>query len=148
MDISQVETGLWLGAMPRIVPRGVDAIVNLVSWGEPALGIPELQFVRLLLAPILDGPFPGIAWLDSTVDTVLRWRQEGLRVLVACAAGRSRCALVTTAVMMKLHGWAADGALDWVRQARPVANPNLSFRVGLRDYQAFLAASQEVTKIG
>jgi protein-tyrosine phosphatase len=134
--------------MPSVVPPDLDAIVNLVSWGEPALGIPGRRFVRLLLAPILDGPFPGIAWLDSTVDTVLRWRREGLRVLVACAAGRSRCALVTTAVLMKLHGWAADGALDWVRQARPVVNPNPAFRQGLTDYQAFLAAGQEVTKIG
>jgi hypothetical protein len=137
-DITEIEPGLWLGAAVEQVPPGIDAIVNLVESKEQAFRLPRGSLVRLLLAPIPDGPFPGIAWLDSTVDTVLRWRQEGLAVLIHCAAGVSRCALVTVAVMMKGHGWGAVAALERVARARPWINPNPHFRQGLKTYEDLL----------
>jgi hypothetical protein len=137
-DITEIEPGLWLGAAVEQVPPGIDAIVNLVESKEQAFRLPRGSWVRLLLAPIPDGLFPGTAWLDSTVDTVLRWRHEGLAVLIHCAAGVSRCALVTVAVLMKGHGWSAAAALERVADARPWINPNPHFRQGLKTYEDLL----------
>jgi protein-tyrosine phosphatase len=136
--IIQVEKWLWVGSVPKATPRHINCIVNLVEGYETGFRIPNGPFVRLMFAPIPDGVFRGVDWLDSTVDTILRWHNEGLSTLIHCAAGLSRAPLVTTAVLMKSYSWGRDKALEKVRLNHPTALPNPYFMEGLSAYENFL----------
>jgi hypothetical protein len=132
--MTEIEPGLWQGSAVAAVPPGIDCLVNLAEGHEPGFRLPPGAFVRLMLAPIQDGPYRGDAWLASTVDTVLQWRAEGLSVLVCCQAGLSRSSLVMAAVLMTAHQWTAAQALTFLVARRPQANPNAAFRRALADY--------------
>lgn len=137
-DIACISRGLWVGAAVAEVPPGIDAIVNLTEPSEKAFRLPQGRFVRMMFAPIPDRDFPGIKWLDATVETILEWWNRGLSVLIHCTAGISRSVMVMAAVFMKLHMSTRDGALEVIARERPVLNPNRSFLMGLQQYENFL----------
>lgn len=138
-DIDNIEDGLWLGAAVPHVPDGIHAIVNLVDDTDPCCRLPTGIYARIMFAPIPDGPYrKGMEWLDSTVDTILRWKREQLSILIHCSAGISRSAFVTAAVLMKEHCWDKDKALDHIGAFRPGIHPNKWFAMTLTDYYKHL----------
>mmetsp|Transcript_44461 Transcript_44461/g.89717 ORF Transcript_44461/g.89717 Transcript_44461/m.89717 type:complete len:90 (+) Transcript_44461:3-272(+) len=77
-----------------------------------------------------------MGWLGGSPET---------RGVVHCAGGGSRSASVVIAHVMlsappgDLHR-TYDGALAFVREIRPVVDPNLGFEAQLRELEAALAA--------
>jgi protein-tyrosine phosphatase len=43
--------------------------------------------------------------------------------------------MVTTAYLVKKHGWTRDHALAFVRKSRPVASPNRAFMERLAEWE-------------
>lgn len=60
--------------------------------------------------------------------------EQGKRVLVHCAAGRSRSGAVVVALLSVMNGWSYDEALAYVQQRRPIVLPNEGFELQLRQY--------------
>lgn len=115
-DAHRIARKLWVGSYPR-PDAGMyfDAVVLCAR---------ELQEHRLrcavLHAPFSDTPAPTLGDVAVAVEAarqVQSARAEGKRVLVTCAAGRNRSALVATLALV-LDGYAPDRAIARVRERR------------------------------
>jgi protein-tyrosine phosphatase len=120
-DAKDVEMLKWMG---------VNRILNLVEDTEYrpgdreavelALADSEIKERRLRLTDF--GGIPATA-LDIAVQTVNGWLDEDLIVYVHCRAGWQRSATVASAVVAVRRQLDAEDALDFVKRAKPSADP-------------------------
>ncbi|KAJ3587757.1 hypothetical protein NHX12_011354 [Muraenolepis orangiensis] len=81
-------------------------------------------------------------WTD-TYNFINMARKSGQAVLVHCKMGVSRSASTVIAYAMKKQRWPVDVTLSYVRELRPIANPNDGFAKQLQTYSGILNASQQ-----
>jgi protein-tyrosine phosphatase len=136
-----VAPGLYIGRLPfpfeldRVRAAGVGAVLNL-CWEFPRFsGTDREPGIETAHVPILDGSPPSDRQFREAVEWAVRWRAEGLCVLVHCAQGHGRTATVAAAILLRL-GLAPDveQALSMVRAVRPRARPSLQQRAALIRY--------------
>jgi protein-tyrosine phosphatase/membrane-associated phospholipid phosphatase len=92
---SRVAERLWLSRFPTAAElrrTGADAVLDLTA-EFPRLVRPEVY--RCI--PVLDLTVPGQSDLRAAVDAIHAWHAEGRTVLVCCALGYARSALVAAA---------------------------------------------------
>ncbi|MFV2198203.1 ADP-ribosylglycohydrolase family protein [Nocardiopsis sp. LOL_012] len=127
------DEGVVLGNLPLAdldpAALGVDAVVSLCRVGAADFGhVPARDHVQVWLIDQPGANAHGHHTLDQAARAVHGLRAEGRRVLVHCAAGRSRTPSVA-ARYSGLLGVDPATALDEVCQAladnRPVLNPEL-----------------------
>ncbi|PRP76262.1 hypothetical protein PROFUN_07784 [Planoprotostelium fungivorum] len=86
--------------------------------------------------------------LMSHFEETNRWieqaRTEGELVIVHCAAGVSRSATIIIAYLMKHKSMTLRQAFDFVREKRPVVNPNSGFLKQLCKYEEKLYGKNSV----
>ncbi|CAB1325323.1 unnamed protein product [Coregonus sp. 'balchen'] len=70
-------------------------------------------------------------------------RQSGQAVLVHCKMGVSRSGSTVVAYAMKQQRWSLEVALSYVRDRRPIVQPNEGFMKQLHTYSGILNASQQ-----
>ncbi|XP_041916813.1 protein phosphatase Slingshot homolog 3 [Alosa sapidissima] len=70
-------------------------------------------------------------------------RQSGQAVLVHCKMGVSRSASTVMAYLMKQQGLTLEEALSYVRECRPIVQPNDGFMQQLQTYSGILSASKQ-----
>jgi hypothetical protein len=119
---------LWVGRVPwpwegpRVRSLGVRAVLNLCAeFGDLArLGRSPLGYARI---PVFDATAPSAARLEEAVAWCEARLRAGDPVLVHCAHGHGRSALVAAATLLTM-GEADDPAqaLEAVRRARPGVN--------------------------
>ncbi len=129
LDLGWVQPWLAVGSRPYAAQRqqirdlGVDSIVSLhplppedrAAWVEAGARVVEVPIRDWVAIP---------SWqISHAVDTVLRERADGRRVLLHCLAGVNRAPSVAAAVLCRLEGIGVDEALRRVRTARPAASP-------------------------
>uniref|UniRef100_A0A7S1NA92 protein-tyrosine-phosphatase n=1 Tax=Eutreptiella gymnastica TaxID=73025 RepID=A0A7S1NA92_9EUGL len=73
--------------------------------------------------------------LQKGVDYIIAVEREGGKVLVHCFAGLSRSASIVCAYLIQKNHWTVAQALNFVRLARPAAQPNSGFMAKLRLFQ-------------
>lgn len=129
-----IENGLYQGGMPdEFMPREITAVLSLMHSNDVRhLLHPHVEMYAWL--PILDGPFPGLPWLEAAVKMIEAMREAGQVVYIHCRAGISRSTMVTAAYLMKKNGWDRDTALEWIATANRHVDPNPHFLKGLREY--------------
>lgn len=134
LDITEIEPGLWQGADPGTeLPSHIHYVVDLRDDERPIL---YHKYVHgILWMPVRDGIFPGLSWLESIVDYILQAKQQGFEVLVHCAMGISRSALVCAAVLMKEHQITLIEAKERLRERRPWIDPAPRYDEALREYE-------------
>ncbi|KAJ8015747.1 hypothetical protein DPEC_G00029360 [Dallia pectoralis] len=81
-------------------------------------------------------------WKD-TYSFINRARLNGESVLVHCKMGVSRSASTVVAYAMKHERWPLDVALAFVKDRRPIVQPNDGFMKQLQTYSGILSASQQ-----
>lgn len=139
-NYSKVDTGLYVGGCMHAVPDGVKVVFD---FREAADELDGLELVGSVWLPIPDGEFPGIQWLDMTVDLVTAFCSRGVPVLLHCTSGVSRSGMVATAFEMRTRHLGRDAALEMVRRGRPVVTPNPEFMLGLLQYEHWLKGRTE-----
>jgi protein-tyrosine phosphatase/membrane-associated phospholipid phosphatase len=116
---SQIADGVWIDRFPTAAElrrTKADAVLDLTA-----------ELVRLAPAsayrclPVLDLTVPTQDDLRAAVGAIEAWRAQGLTVLICCALGYSRSALVAAAWVSDQHPELKDPAqvLAKVRAARP-----------------------------
>ncbi|XP_069089041.1 protein phosphatase Slingshot homolog 3 [Pleurodeles waltl] len=90
---------------------------------------------------------------EETTDLLSHWketyrfisnaRKQNTRVLVHCKMGVSRSGSTVIAYAMKEYGWSLEEALRYVKEKRPIVNPNPGFMRQLLIYQGILDASKQ-----
>ena len=135
--LTEIESGICQGADPGvIIPTHIKVIINL---RDDIINMPLPRYTHAYLwIPLQDNVFPGINWLDSLVDFIISQRKSGLDVLIHCAMGISRSALVCTAVLMKLHNLPVYKALQLLRSKRSEIDPAPNYHIALYTYEKFL----------
>ncbi|XP_026874367.2 protein phosphatase Slingshot homolog 3 [Electrophorus electricus] len=84
-----------------------------------------------------------LAHWNNTYMFINDARKHGQAVLVHCKMGVSRSASTVMAFLMKQQGWGLDHALNYVRERRPIVQPNDSFFRQLQIYSGILSASKQ-----
>eukprot|EP01006_Ploeotia_vitrea_P049279 TRINITY_DN67324_c9_g2_i1.p3 TRINITY_DN67324_c9_g2~~TRINITY_DN67324_c9_g2_i1.p3 ORF type:complete len:170 (-),score=60.78 TRINITY_DN67324_c9_g2_i1:46-555(-) len=98
-----------------------------------------------MTVPLLDSPTCSLLpHLEECHAFIERGRAAG-GVLVHCFAGKSRSASVIVAYLMKSERWRLIRALAFLRDKRPVIQPNIGFLRQLRqlDHRWFSVHSSE-----
>lgn len=128
---SEVAPRLYVGSKPPPGQHcGVDVIVlTAMEYQPPARLFPGTEVIH---APLDDAPGRQMR-ADEIVDAtkvaslVARCLRGGRRVLVSCAMGLNRSALVAALAMHEVYGMDADEIIARLRRARGVlalSNPN------------------------
>lgn len=130
-DANLIVPGLYVGSKPP--PGGypnVDVIVLAAQEYQPqALQFPGVEVIH---APLDDDPTRPmheneIAMVARAACRVAHRLREGQRVLVTCAMGLNRSALIAALAMHEVHGMGADEIIACLRKARgswALSNPN------------------------
>lgn len=129
---------------------GADAIVNLMSDGEHETTIASFAAVKgsdefvdgvesvraYVHLPIMDGPYPGMAWLKMSVSIVEALMENHKKVYIHCRAGISRSSMLTAAVVMKKNGWRDHNkTLNFIAEKNPAIDPAPNFIRILKEFE-------------
>ncbi len=128
---------LFVGAYPldqddvgMLARLGVNRVLNLTEDGEygpgdrqaveRALAAARIEECRVSLVDY--GGLPAEN-LESAVQEVNRWLDDGARIYIHCRAGWQRSAAVAAAVVALREGIGIDEALAYVQGRKPSADP-------------------------
>ena len=123
MNADQVSKNLWVGGVPtnpHEVEKKFDALVLCAKEFQDVFPPHKHKTTELILAPMYDGKPTNVEKrraLKAAVDVRERL-DRGKKVLVTCAAGVNRSALVASMAMMMGEGETAKSAVDKIRKKR------------------------------
>lgn len=136
--ISNVDEGIYQSGLINFFPQEIQAVLCLCSGIEVAdplrygyypnpFAAPHLKAYEW--RPMFDDPreAPSVEWLNEILDRIQQWRGHGWNVLIHCTVGISRSSLVTCAWIMRQHNLPMNQALEYLRENRKCARPNLGF---------------------
>ncbi|SOY47324.1 putative protein phosphatase (S/T or Tyr) [Cupriavidus taiwanensis] len=117
---SAIAPGVWVGRFPtssELRALGADAVLDLSAELPRAATAPGLAY---RCVPVLDLTVPTPQQIGQAVAQLDAWQRQGRRVLVSCALGYSRSALVAAAWLARRQALRdAGAALAALRQHRP-----------------------------
>lgn len=115
--VNHVADGVWIGRLPgKAEMQQADAD----AWLDLTAEFPRwVECDAYACVPVLDLTVPSQAQLRRAVAQIEAWHREGRTVLVTCALGYSRSALVVACWIAAHRQCPAARALDTLRAARP-----------------------------
>lgn len=116
MSADWIADKLWLGSFPDACPPGVDVVFLCAKELQNMGNEYDCEVVRVPL----DDAAPTAREVQFALEAAKQvnvFRKQGKRVLVTCAQGVNRSALVVALALMR-HGWSADDAIDHIRERR------------------------------
>lgn len=129
--LDEVAPKLFVGSRP---PPGRYEDIDTIVLAAEEYQVPIVQFpgTEVLHAPLDDDPSRSlredeIRMALRTADRVARRLRAGRRVLVTCAMGLNRSALVAGLAMLEVYGMKPDEIVSRIRKARgswALSNPN------------------------
>lgn len=135
-DISKILDNLYLGSYEdaidfyKLKNLGITHIVNLSYLPNP---YPN-DFVYLKI-DLYDDPLENISqYFNFTIQWIYDAIMNGGKVLVHCRAGISRSSTIILAFLVKLFGITLEKAYNYVKNIRPIIQPNEGFVKQLKDY--------------
>ena len=135
-DLSEVYPGLFLSSVypasddGLLKSRGITHIINLSGLGN--LHPTEFVYYRI---DIDDRESENIAqYFKPAIEFIMNAMLVGGKVLIHCAAGVSRSPTIVMAYLIDRHNFTPATALKYVRERRPVVDPNLGFRRQLVEF--------------
>lgn len=148
--INQVDKNIFIGdhnaAKSREILRnfGINFIVNTTievpSYFE---NDPSLHYLTLGL---YDNPTPGDENLFDVLEPSYRYimnvikRNPDARILVHCHAGISRSSSIVLYYLMRTRGWDYQTSLKYLKERRPIVNPNNWYAKMLMDAHKMFSA--------
>ncbi|WP_437934024.1 phosphatase domain-containing protein [Sorangium sp. So ce341] len=117
-DPSDAPVEAWLGFMAR---QGMREVLCLLDEGElalhrvPLLGRYQREFLRVTHVPLEGGAIPSPDALERALAALRRAEAGGAPIVVHCASGAGRAAVVLAAWLRARHGLAPDAAIGAIR---------------------------------
>jgi protein-tyrosine phosphatase/membrane-associated phospholipid phosphatase len=115
--VDHVADGVWIGRLPgeaEMRQANADALLDLTAEFPR-----RVESDAYCCVPVLDLTVPSQAQLQRAVRQIEAWHREGRTVLVTCALGYSRSALVVACWLAVHRRCTAEQALAALRAARP-----------------------------
>ena len=147
---SEVISRLWLGSRAHATMKPwlqQHHITDVLNIGAPSLiDIERLPNVRYHDFVIEDTPR---ARIGSLFDPCYRIITKALNenptnnVLVHCFAGVSRSTTIVASFLMRFFGMSRQAAIKWIKQTRPIIQPNPGFLHQLDQFQYWLSSPSQ-----
>ena len=136
MNADQVGNNLWVGGLPtdsQAVDKNFDAIVLAAREFQEVFPVHKFPKTQVIHVPLRDPGKPTTAEQAKALEAglkVFELNKKGKKVLVTCAAGVNRSALIAGLAMV-VGGVKADKAINQIRKRRnppsgktPLFNPH------------------------
>lgn len=146
LELCKVTTSLYISnarsacSTELLQQEAVTQCIN-VSRQQP---FPSATVARMRV-DVFDDPNEDLyTHFDSCADAIEAEEQRGGKTLVYCKNGRSRSAAICTAYLLKYEQLTLEGALQRVKTARHVIDPNPGFLSQLQRYEEELRRRREL----
>lgn len=127
-DFNSMDDGVYQGG--AVNDTDFDSVLSLMSEVED-----RFKTIKAFTwMPIEDNEYPGDLWLTTAVRIVETYRAAGWTVLIHCMQGKSRSGMVNIAYHMKKNNWSFEESYAYVKQRRPITEPNPKFVEGLKKW--------------
>ena len=105
--------------------KGINCILNVTKEVDNFFPDENFQYQRIAVE---DDPNEDLASHFSTAfEFIESARSETKNILVHCVEGKSRSVSIVISYLMKTKQWNLTRCLDYVKDKRPIANPNPGF---------------------
>src|SRR6267378_4492331 len=136
-SVSRVGVGIFVSGAIKMLPAGIDAVVNIQNEPDP---YPTWQYRAIKAAlhlPKDDDPreAPDMDWLDFVTNAIEGMRDNDWNVLIHCGMGISRSGMVAVAYVMRHDYLTLAEALRKVQAGRRVVSPNRGFMRSLKQWE-------------
>jgi len=142
VKMSEIEENLFIGTYEDAIKEGseFDIIISALTTSEYRMFELEApHHVEWYKLQIMDTEEEEINSYFQTVDAILRRaRREGKKVLVHCAAGKSRSATLVIAHLMLEYEWSRKEAIEYVSRKRIIIEPNDGFMNQLKSLEVWM----------
>jgi hypothetical protein len=147
-SVSRVGVGIFVSGAVKMLPAGIDAVVNIQNEPDP---YPTWQYRSIkasLHLPKDDSPdeAPDMDWLDFVTNAIEGMRANDWNVLIHCGMGISRSGMVAVAYVMRHDYLTLAEALRKVQAGRRVVSPNSGFMRSLKQWEEALAPERKAHK--
>lgn len=142
-DMHEVWPRVWVGSAAAaddaltMAGRGITHVVSVLNTPCNTTSFPGVCYLRLELANDMTSDIQQ--FFNRSYHFIHRALKRPLaRVLIHCYVGASRSTALACSYLMRSERLTMRQALDTVKQARIVTNPNVGFRQQLLDYEWIL----------
>jgi protein-tyrosine phosphatase len=122
--LDQIDDQIFIGdaeSHKQAKEKGIRHILNVakeVDYAPP-------KGVDYKKVPLTDDGGNPCSEIQEAVDVLAKMIEAGGKVLVHCRAGVSRSVSIVAAYYHRYEGWPLQGALEAIKEKRPVANPRV-----------------------
>lgn len=146
---SEITPGIWLGGAPTydrdydfILENGINAVVNIRAERHDDLDFYEKHDIDYLQLKVWDVTVPSAEIIAEGVDFIEKAHNAGCTVLVHCAKGRGRSAVLLASYYMHHHDLKFDEAVKLMKSQRTLVKQEERHRKAAEAYINQLPPSQ------
>jgi len=144
--MDQIRPWLFIGAYRDTINRSYLDFKSIQAMLQLAERVEQLNIESLYL-PVEDLAPVSTKHLRQGVDFVLRHKDQGHRVLVACGAGINRSSAFCSAVLKEVEGMKLIDAFKEVKRLHPESMPHEPVWISLCNYYKEFTPYLDVMRI-
>jgi protein-tyrosine phosphatase len=150
---SEITPGIWLGGAPTydrdyefILSKGINAVVNIRAERHDDLDFYEKHGISYIQLQVWDVTVPSPEIIAEGVDFMEEARNEGRTILVHCAKGRGRSAVLMASYYMRHDDLSFDQAVELMKNNRPLVKQEDRHRKAAEAYISNAKAQDSQTE--